>query len=52
MSERSQQSPISPLRRRMIEAIDAIHDRIGALVQGIPACECANYLKNAGYASI
>ena len=40
------------LRMAQERSIDAIHDRIGTLVQNIPASECANYLKNAGYASI
>lgn len=38
---------------RMAEArsLDAIHDRIAKLVRKIPPCECANYLRNAGYAA-
>jgi transposase len=38
---------------RMAEArsIEALHERVGKLVTAIGAHECANYLRNAGYAS-
>lgn len=38
---------------RMAEArcLDAVHNTIARLVQAIPAAECSNYLRNAGYAS-
>ncbi len=40
------------LRMAGERSLEAIHDEVARLVQGIPAWECANYLRNAGYASI
>jgi hypothetical protein len=32
-------------------SIDAIHDNLAGLVGAISPTECANYFRNAGYAS-
>ena len=40
------------MRMAQERSIDAIHSRIATLVQDISEQECANYLRNAGYASI
>ena len=39
------------MRMAQVRTIDAINQRIAELVEAIPATECANYLRNAGYAS-
>jgi hypothetical protein len=33
-------------------SIDAIHDNVATLVSAVGQNECANYFRNAGYASI
>ena len=40
------------MRMAQARCLAAVHDRIATLVRSIPAAECANYLRNAGYASI
>lgn len=40
------------MRMAQARCIATVHDRIASLVRSIPAAECANYLRNAGYASI
>lgn len=40
------------MRMAQARAIDAIHDTIAALISAISKDECANYIRNAGYASI
>lgn len=40
------------MRMAQARCISAVHDQIASLVRSIPAAECANYLRNAGYASI
>ena len=40
------------MRMAQARSKDAIHDRIARLVTSISQTECANYLRNAGYASI
>jgi transposase len=40
------------MRTAQARSIEAIHDRIAQLVGAIPQDECANYVRNAGYASI
>jgi transposase len=40
------------MRMAQARTVDAINNHIAKLVAGIPASECANYLNNAGYASI
>lgn len=39
------------MRMAQARTVDAIHQRIAILVDGISQSECENYLKNAGYAS-
>jgi transposase len=39
------------MRMAQGRTVDAIHNSIATLVQGISELECANYLRNAGYAS-
>jgi transposase len=39
------------MRMAQGRSIDAIHSHIATLIEGISECECANYLRNAGYAS-
>lgn len=39
------------MRMAQARSIETIQDRIAMLVRNIPAVECANYLRNAGYAS-
>ena len=39
------------MRMAQANSTEAIHDCIAALVGGIPDFECANYIRNAGYAS-
>jgi len=39
------------MRMAQGRTVDAIHNTIAALVEGIDPSECANYLSNAGYAS-
>lgn len=39
------------MRMAQARTIDDINQRIAELVEAIPARECANYLRNAGYAS-
>jgi transposase len=39
------------LRRPAERTIDDLWDRIGKLLDGFSAVECANYLINSGYAS-
>jgi len=39
------------MRMAQERSADAIHSGIATLVQSISECECANYLRNAGYAS-
>ncbi len=40
------------LRKAQERTIDAVIDRIGAILKTFPPHECANYFRNAGYASI
>ena len=40
------------MRMAQARSIEAIHDRIARLVAAIPKRQCANYIRNAGYASI
>ena len=40
------------MRMAQARSMEAIHDRIAKLVSSISQTECANYLRNAGYASI
>lgn len=40
------------MRAAQARSIEAIHDRIAKLVTSISNVECANYLRNSGYASI
>lgn len=40
------------MRMAQARSIEAIHDRIAKLVTSISQIECANFVKNAGYASI
>jgi hypothetical protein len=40
------------LRKAAERTVEATWKRIGALLQAFTPQECANYLKNAGYASI
>jgi len=39
------------MRMAQERSAEPIHGCIAALVQRISECECANYLRNAGYAS-
>ena len=39
------------LRMAQARSIDAIHDHVATLVGAIAPTECANYFRNAGYAS-
>lgn len=39
------------MRMAQARGLQAIHDRIAALVGNISAAECANYIRNVGYAS-
>jgi len=39
------------LRMAQARSIDAIHDHVAGLVGAISSTECANYFRNAGYAS-
>ena len=39
------------LRKAAERTVDSVCQRIGKLLDDFPAKECANYLKNAGYAS-
>ena len=40
------------LRKAAERTVQATWQRIGALLDAFPPHECANYLKNSGYASI
>ena len=40
------------MRLAQARSMEAIHDRIAQLVRSISQIECANYVKNAGYAFI
>ena len=40
------------LRKAAERTLDATWKRIGSLLDAFPPHECANYLRNAGYASI
>jgi len=40
------------LRKAAERSVEATWKRIGALLDTFPPNECANYLRNAGYASI
>ncbi len=40
------------MRMAQARTIDVIHEHIARLVRAIPMTECANYFRNAGYASI
>lgn len=40
------------MRMAQARSVEAIQDRIAALVDNIRPNECANYLRNAGYASV
>ena len=39
------------MRMAQARCIDVIHERVAKLVESVPASECANYLRHAGYAS-
>jgi len=40
------------LRKAQARTIDAVIERIGAILKTFPPHECANYFRNAGYASM
>ncbi|HEX8061624.1 MAG TPA: IS630 family transposase, partial [Allosphingosinicella sp.] len=40
------------LRKAAERTVDATWKRIGSLLDAFPPHECANYLRNSGYASI
>ncbi|HEX6956725.1 MAG TPA: IS630 family transposase, partial [Ferrovibrio sp.] len=40
------------LRKAAERSVEATWQRIGSLLDRFPPQECANYLRNAGYASI
>ncbi len=39
------------MRMAQARCLDAIHDRIARLVRSVSPRECANYMRNTGYAS-
>jgi hypothetical protein len=39
------------LRKAEERSMDALYNRVGSLLDAFPPHECANYLRNSGYAS-